>query len=164
MYVFNPVEIFQQQLLIGEEVIVPQSVQDNLTRLTQASHWMFALYMLSAILLFFVALAGLSTLCVRLGSVITTVLSFIALIFITAATLLAQVMFAIYRNAINDTIPVLNVKASLGSTMFGLSWAATVSALAAFVGFLFGICCSAGESGGIRYRRTVHAEKVPIVP
>jgi hypothetical protein len=51
-------------------------------------------------------------------------------------TIVAQVMFTIYRNAINNTITELNVSANLGTAMFSFSWTATLAALLAFFGFL----------------------------
>jgi len=153
MYVFNPAQIFSEELFVGEEVTVPASVQDDLNKLTTASHWMFALYIVAVLLLLLSVLAGLSTLCSRLGSIVTTLLSLVALVFIAAATLVAQVIFLIYSHAINDTTQELNVKATLGTTMFAFSWVATVAAAAAFFGFLFGICCSSGDRRASRYRR-----------
>lgn len=145
MYAFDPVQIFQDELLQGQSVTVPQSVQDDLGKVRTASRWMFALYMVAVILLAITVLVGLTTLCTRVGSVITTIVSFLGLLFVTAASLVAQIMFVIYRNAINNTITQLNVSADLGTTMFAFSWTAVAAALIAFIGFTFGICCGTGE-------------------
>jgi hypothetical protein len=158
MYSFNPVEIFSSELLAGQNVTIPQSIQDNLNRVRTASHWMFALYLVAAILLFITLLVGLTALCTLFGSVISTVVAFLAGLFITAATLLAQIMFIIYRNVINNTITQLNVDANLGTAMFAFSWTAVICSLIAFIGFLFGICCGTGDRQG-RYRRGWRSEK-----
>jgi hypothetical protein len=158
MYYFNPVEIFSKELLAGQNVTIPQSIEDNLNRVRTASRWMFALYLVAAILLFITLLVGLTALCTLFGSVITTVVAFLAGLFITVATLLAQIMFIIYRNVINNTVTQLNVSANLGTTMFAFSWTAVVCSLIAFIGFLFGICCGTGDRQG-RYRRGWRSEK-----
>jgi hypothetical protein len=144
MYTFDPVDIFSRELFAGQSVTVPQSVQDDRDRLHTASHWMFALYIVGVILAFITALAGLMALCTLFGSCVATFASLMAFIFIAAATLLAQIIYVIYRNAINDTITQLNVTANLGTAIFAFSWTATISALVAFLGFLIGICCGTG--------------------
>lgn len=112
---------------------------------------MFAMYLVGVILVFLEVLIGLTTFCSRVGSVITTIVAFLAFLFVAAATIVAQVMFIIYRNVINDSITEFNVEASLGTTMFAFSWVATVATALALIGFLFGICCGTGESR--RWRR-----------
>jgi len=162
MYVFNLVQIFQDELLQGQNVTVPQSVQDDLSiKVRPASHWIFALYMVAVILLFITVLIGLTTLCTRVGSVITTIVSFLALLFVSGATLDAQIMFIIYRNAINNTITELNVSADLGTMMFAFSWTAVAAALIAFFGFTFGICCGTGEHRR-GWRREKYDEGSPV--
>jgi len=141
MYVFNPVTIFNTELLKGQNVTVPQSIQNNLDRLTTASHWMFALYIVAACLLFITCIIGFTALCFFVGSVVSTLVALLALIFTFAASMLATIMFTIYRNAINNTITTLNVSATLGTTMFALTWTAVVCGLLAFLGFLPGLCC-----------------------
>jgi len=147
MYTFDITQIFSQELFAGQTVDIPQSISDNLGSLHTASHWMFAFYMVGVILAFITVLVGLTALCTRFGSVITTIVSGLAFLFIIAATLVAQVIFAIYRNAINGTIAELNVSASLGTAMFAFSWTASLAALVAFVGFTCGICCGTGRRG-----------------
>ena len=159
MYAFDPTQIFQDEILPGQSVTIPQSIQNDLDRMRTASRWMFALYMVAVILLFITVLIGLTTLCTRVGSVITTIVSFLGLLFVAAATLVAQVMFIIYRNAINNAITQLNVSADLGTTMFALSWTAVAAALIAFIGFTFGICCGTGE-----HRRGWRREKYDASP
>lgn len=149
MYTFDPTQIFSQELFAGQTVNIPQSITNDLSKLHTASHWMFALYMVGVILAFITVLIGLTALCTRFGSIVTTIVSGLAFLFIIAATLVAQIMFVIYRNVINGTITQLNVSASLGTAMFAFSWTASAAALVAFVGFTCGICCGTGRA---RYR------------
>ena len=159
MYVFDPVQIFSSELFSGQSVIIPQSIQNELGKLHTASRWMFALYIVGVILAFITVMVGLTALCTMLGSCIATFASLFAFIFIGAATLVAQVMFTIYRNVINNTITELNVSANLGTTMFSFSWTATLAALIAFFGFLIGICCGTGGR-----RNSVTKGKYDAVP
>ena len=159
MYVFDLVTIFQNELIQGESITIPPSVQDARDRVATASRWMFALYMTAVVLLFITVLIGLTTLCTRVGSVITAIVSFLGLLFIAAATLVAQIMFVIYRNAVNNAIPQLNVSANLGTEMFAFSWTAVACALIAFITFTFGICCGTGEN-----RRGWRREKYDASP
>lgn len=161
MYAFDPVTIFQNELIQGQSVTVPQSIQDDRDRVATASRWMFALYMTAVVLLFITVLVGLTTLCTRVGSVITAIVSCLGLLFITGATLVAQIMFVIYRNAINNAITQLNVSANLGTTIFAFSWAAVAASLIAFFTFTFGICCGTGETRrGWRQREKYDASPV----
>lgn len=154
MYTFDPTQIFSRELYAAGSITIPSSIQDNLGRLHTASHWMFALYIVGVVLAFITILIGFASLRTRSGSVMSTCVSFLAFLFIGAATLVAQILFLIYRNVVNNTITELNVSASLGTTIFIFSWTATAAALAAFFGFMFGICCGTGER-----RRSKRAEK-----
>jgi len=147
MYVFDPTEIFSQELLAGETVDIPQSISNDLGKLHTASRWMFAMYLVGVILAFITLVVSLTALCTRFGSVVTTIGSGLAFVFIVAATLVAQVMFVIYRNVINGSITELNVSASLGTSIFAFSWTASAAALVAFCGFTCGICCGTGKGG-----------------
>jgi len=148
MYTFNPVEIFQTELFQGQSVTIPQDVQNNINRLHTASRWMFVLYIIGLLLSGITVLTGLTTFCSRAGSIMTTIISFIAFIFIAVASIEAQVVFIIYKNAVNENIKTFNVTASLGTTIFVFTWISSAAMLAAFFGFMFGICCGTGR----RYR------------
>lgn len=145
MYDFNIHDIFQAQLTQGQNVTIPTSIQDDFGKVHTASRWMFALYIIAVILAFLTFVIGLTTLVSRLGSVVATFLAFLSFLFIAAATILAQAIFVVYRHAINDAVSQLGVTANLGTAMFAFSWVAAVGAFAAFVGFLFGICCGTGD-------------------
>jgi hypothetical protein len=159
MYVFDPFQVFSSELISDQSVVIPQSIQNALGRVHTASRWMFALYMVGVVLAFITVMVGLMALCTVLGSCIAAFVSLFAFIFIGAATVVAQVMFTIYQNVINNTVTELNVSASLGMTMFAFSWTATIAALIAFFGFLIGICCGTGGR-----RSDAKREKYDVVP
>jgi hypothetical protein len=149
MYTFDPLEIFDSELLAGQSVMIPTNVQDDINRLHTASRWMFALYIVGLLLAGVSLLTGLTTFCSRMGSVIATIISFLAFVFIVVASIEAQIVFIIYRNAVNDNIKTFNVTASLGTTIFAFTWIASIAAFAAFFGFMIGICCGTDNR---RYR------------
>ena len=145
MYSFNPIPIISDELLSGEEVIVPQSIQDGLGRLNTASRWMFVMYIIGLIFAFLTILTGLTSLFARRGSAISAVVSFLAFLFIGAATVVATVTFILYMDAVNNAESQFGVVASLGTTMFAFSWTATGASLGASIGFCLGGCCGTGE-------------------
>ena len=147
LYTFDIVQIFQDQLLAGYTVTIPASIENDLNKLHTASRWMFALYLTGVILIFLTVVTGLLALRFFFGSMLAVFVSFLAFLFWGAATIVAQVTFVIYRNAINSAIKQLNVSASLGTTMFAFSWVAVVCIVVAFIGFCLGSCCGTGESG-----------------
>ena len=155
MYTFDLVQVFSGELFSGQSVNIPQSIQNTLGSLHTASRWMFALYLVGVILAFITVMVGFMALCMMLGSCIATFVSLFAFVFIGAATVVAQVMFTIYR-VINNTITELNVSASLGTAMFAFSWIATLAALIAFFGFSIGICCGTGGRRSSAMRENIN--------
>jgi len=145
MYVFDPIDIFETELYAGNNITIPAKVQDYRDKGHTISRWLFALYLVGCILAFITLLIGLTTLCSLLGSMITTFVSLVSLIFVGAASILAQVGYIVYRNTINDVVSQWGVRAELGTAIFAFSWAASVCALLAFIGFAFGMCCGTGD-------------------
>lgn len=162
-YAFDPTEIFSSELVAGENITIPTSVEDQLDKVKTATRWMFALYLSGISVVFTTFLVGLTTLCSRRGSVCATCTACLSFTCVGIATVIAQVMFSAYANVINDTVKDFNVTASLGKTMFILSWGATAAALLAFVGFMFGICCGEGAPRYTRVGRGIQGDK-PMEP
>lgn len=65
-------------------------------------------------------------------------------LFITAASIVATVMFIIMRNVFTGTTAV-NIGAEVGITMFALMWVASACALVAFIIQLSLTCCCASR-------------------
>jgi len=72
------------------------------------------------------------------------IFTFIAALLITGATVIATVLFIIFRNTIVQQTQV-NIGASIGVTMFGLMWTATACSIFAFVIQLCLMCCCASR-------------------
>ena len=70
-------------------------------------------------------------LCSRRYSIVVAVISFISALFTTVASVVATVLYSIFRNVFVNA-EELNVKAHLGSRMYALVWLASGFSLAAF--------------------------------
>lgn len=83
----------------------------------------------------------------NLRSVVATFASFLATFFTTAAAVVSTALFAEFRSVFEDR-PDLNIRGSLGRTMFTLVWAAVGFSIAPFV-FHASLCCC-GRRGKMR--------------
>lgn len=76
-----------------------------------------------------------------------TILSFLALLFTAGASVIATVMFVIFRNTF-DGAADLNIQAELGVPMIAFVWIATAFNLMGFlmqIGTCCGVCCCTGR-------------------
>lgn len=167
LYWFDPVEILLRELLKGATIVLPTDVVNVLHIVRTASHWMFASFMVGACLTFLciffapMAFSHKPRWVHRAGRVFfrslpITLLTFGAALFTTGASLIASVMFTIFRNKF-QSISVLNIKAKLGKPMLVFIWVASGFNLIGFLMQLatcFGICCSpkrkSREKGHVR--------------
>lgn len=72
------------------------------------------------------------------------IFTFIAALLITAASVIATVLFIIFRNEVTGQSEV-NIGASVGVTMFALMWTAAACSIFAFVIQLCLMCCCASR-------------------
>jgi len=75
---------------------------------------------------------------------IITIFTFLAALFITAASVIATVMFIIMRNVLQSYTEV-NIGAEVGTTMYALMWVGSAFAIFAFVIQLCLTCCCASR-------------------
>jgi chromate transport protein ChrA len=122
---------------------------------------MLGLYLLTAFFLSLACIGGCVNFCEQVSNCVV-VLSLIGFLLILTSSTLAQAMFILYRNAINDTMQSLNVSVSLGTAIFAFTWFAVLCALIACWCFWFGFCCRKNKNlndrrfwrrDGNRYRR-----------
>ncbi|ETI28898.1 hypothetical protein G647_01350 [Cladophialophora carrionii CBS 160.54] len=158
LYWFNPVEIILNELLAGASIKLPSDVVDVLELVRLASAWMFACFIVGVCLTFlcvFFAPMGFSkhprwqhrTRRIFLRQLPITILSFGALLLTAAASVIATVMFVIFRNQFQGAAD-LNIHARLGQPMFAFMWIATGLNLVGFlmqVGTCCGVCCCTGR-------------------
>jgi len=181
LYWFNPVEILLNELLAGASIALPQEAIDALDLVKLASRWMFAFFLAGACLSFlciFFAPMGFSSKPrwshrrkrIFLRQLPITILTLLAALCTIAATVIATVMFIIFKNALSSQTAV-NIEGRLGTQMFAFMWIAAGATLIGFlmqIGTCCGICCCSGKrkaerKGELDSTRTAEKEEVPVV-
>lgn len=158
LYWFNPVQVLLGELLAGASITLPTEVVDVLDLVQLASAWMFSCFLVGTVLTFlciFIAPMGFSqkprwqhkARRVFLRQLPITVLTFLALLFTAAASVIATVMFFIFKEKFSGAAD-LNIQAVLGKPMLAFMWTATGLHLIAFflqVGTCCAVCCCTGR-------------------
>ncbi|KAL6250504.1 hypothetical protein RBB50_002806 [Rhinocladiella similis] len=158
LYWFNPVEIILNELLAGASITLPTEVVDVLNLVKLASRWMFVCFLIGTILSFlcvFLAPLGFSkrprwqhkARRLFLRQLPISILTFAALLFTAAASIIATVMFLIFQDKFSGAED-LNIRASLGKPMLAFMWVATGFNLIGFlmqIGTCCGVCCCTGR-------------------
>ncbi|PGH10384.1 hypothetical protein GX51_00142 [Blastomyces parvus] len=128
LYYFNPVEIIMNELLAGATIALPGEIDQALRIVRTASHWMFGLFVTSAVLIFLcifiTPLSVPSTLSPHTSKhravskrVFIPVVIFTFLTFFTtvAASLIATAMFTIFKIVFASKAAEFNIDAELAS-------------------------------------------------
>jgi hypothetical protein len=166
LYWFDPVEIILNQLLAGASIALPTEVTDILDIVKLASEWMFACFLVGTCLTFiciFVCPMGFSkkprwqhkARRIFLRQLPITIVAFLAALFTTVATVIATVMFVIFRNTFAGAAD-LNIEAHIGSEMYAFMWIAAGFNLIGFfmqIGTCCGVCCCTGRKKAERLSR-----------
>jgi hypothetical protein len=166
LYWFNPVEILVNELLVGATIALPGGVTDALEIVKIASRWMFGCFIAGTVFTFLAILLaplGFSSKPrwshrgrrIFLREIPLMIFTLVTFILTAAASVVATVMFTIFRNVFQSA-PELNVNAELGTSMLAFMWIASGFNL---IGFLFqigtccGVCCCSGKKKAIREGR-----------
>lgn len=163
LYWFNPVEIILNELLAGASITLPTDVVEVLKLVKLASFWMFSCFLIGTILTFlciFLVPLGFSkkprwqhkARRIFFRQLPITILTFASLLFTAAGSVIATVMFAIFKNQFSGAED-LNIRASLGTPMLAFMWIGTGFNLIGFlmqVGTCCGVCCCTGRKRAIR--------------
>jgi len=166
LYWFNPVEIIVSQLLAGASIALPTEVTDIFDLVKLASAWMFACFLVGTCLTFlciFLCPMGFSkrprwqhkARRIFLRQLPITILAFLAALFTTVATVVATVMYIIFRNTFAGAAD-FNIEAHIGSEMFAFMWIATgfnLIGLFMQLGTCCGVCCCTGRRKAERISR-----------
>ncbi|KAF2467113.1 uncharacterized protein BDR25DRAFT_292946 [Lindgomyces ingoldianus] len=157
LYWFNPVEILRNELLAGASINLPADINDILGLIKLASQVMFGLFLTSAVISFVLIFGMPSSIYSRWLTLPLAILSFLNALFVTAASIVATVMFVIFRNVIGS-VQELNIKANIGSYVFGFMW--TASAFAIFSWLIqTGLCCCCASRRDVKTGRKRGNEK-----
>ncbi|KAK4936897.1 hypothetical protein LTR10_022354 [Elasticomyces elasticus] len=166
LYWFNPVEIILNELLAGASITLPIEIVNVLSLIKLASAWMFSCFLVGTILTFlsiFLAPLGFSqkprwehkAKRIFFRQFPITLLTFAALLFTAAASVIATVMFVIFQQKVS-TASDLNIEAYLGKPMLAFMWTATGLNLIGFlmqIGTCCGVCCCTGRKKAERRSR-----------
>ncbi|KAF2872563.1 SUR7/PalI family-domain-containing protein [Massariosphaeria phaeospora] len=151
LYWFNPVEIIGNELLAGASINLPNDINDILNLIKLASQVMFGLFLTSAclsfILMFIVPLSVFS----RWATLPIAIITFLNALFVTVASVVATVMFVIFRNVIGS-VQELNIKAEIGNYLFGFMWTASAFAIFAWL-IQTSLCCCCASRRDIKTGR-----------
>ncbi|KIW30479.1 uncharacterized protein PV07_06221 [Cladophialophora immunda] len=163
LYWFNPVEIILDELLAGASITLPSEVVNVLDLVRLASAWMFSCFLIGTCLSFlciFVSPLGFSqrprwqhkAKRIFLRQFPVSILTLAALLFTAVASLIATIMFLIFRDKFSGAAD-LNIHASLGKPMLAFMWIATGLNLIGFLmqlGTCCGVCCCTGRKRAVR--------------
>lgn len=167
LYWFDPVKILLNELVSGASISLPNDINSALGLIRVISHWMFGLFVTGAVLNFVCIFIAPLTISSKprsqhrkrrlfLRSLPITLISFMAALTTTVATVVATAMFIVFKNIITGQSDI-DIKATVGKTMMAFMWTATGFAL---VGFVWqcctccAICCCGGRSRKSRQRQS----------
>ncbi|CBX91946.1 hypothetical protein IAQ61_000153 [Plenodomus lingam] len=157
LYWFNPVEIISNQLLAGASINLPADINDILELIKLASQWMFGLFLTGTLLSFVLIFLMPISVYTRWLTLFVSLLALLNALIVTAAAVIATVMFIIFRNTIGG-VQELNIGADVGTTLFAFMWIA--SAFAIFAGLVqVGLCCCCASRRDVKKGKKRGSEK-----
>ncbi|KAI9827069.1 MAG: hypothetical protein M1819_007061 [Sarea resinae] len=157
LYWFNPVDIILNELLAGATIALPATITDALHLAKTASHWMFGLFLTGAILSYLMIFLVPLSIYTRWASLPISIITFLAALCVTAATIIATAMFIIFRNVFTGATEV-NIGAKLGSEMFAFMWIASAFSILGWL-FQLGMCCCCASRRDVRTGRKKGSSK-----
>lgn len=157
LYWFNPVEILRNQLLAGASINLPADINDILDLIKLVSKWMFGLFLTGTVLSFVLIFLMPLSIYTRWLTLPVSILAFLNALFVTVATVLATVMFIIFRNTIGG-VGELNIEAEIGTTMFAFMWVASAFSIFAWL-IQMGLCCCCASRRDVKKGKKRGSEK-----
>jgi hypothetical protein len=144
LYWFNPIEILLNELLAGATIALPAEINNILNLIKIASHLMFGFFLTGVCMNFVNTFLAPIVLYSRWWSFPFAIWTFISALLTTAATVIATVMFVIFKNVITSQ-QGLNIGAGLGTQMFVFMWIATAFSIFAWLIHVSLACCCASR-------------------
>jgi hypothetical protein len=142
LYWFNPIEILLNELLAGATIALPAEINNILNLIKIASHIMFGFFLTGVCMNLVNIFLAPIVLYSRWWSFPFAIWTFISALLTTTATIIATVMFVIFKNVITSQ-QGLNIGASLGTDMFVFMWIATAfSIFGLLIHFCLSCCCA----------------------
>jgi hypothetical protein len=157
LYWFNPVEILRNELLAGASINLPANINDILDLIHIVSNWMFGLFLTGTVLSFVLIFLMPISVYTRWLALPVAILAFLNALFVTVASVVATVMFVIFKNTIGS-VAELNISAEIGTSMFAFMWIA--SAFTIFTWLIqMGLCCCCASRRDVKTGRKRGNEK-----
>jgi hypothetical protein len=121
------------------------------------SRWMFGLFLTGTCLTFVLIFLMPLSIFTRWLALPVAILAFLNALIVTAATIIATVMFIIFRNTITG-VAELNIGAEIGITLFVFMWIASAFTIFAWL-VQMGLCCCCASRRDVKTGRKRGSEK-----
>lgn len=157
LYWFDPVAILSSELIAGASINLPSDINDILDLIKIVSRVMFGFFLTSACLSFVLIFLMPISIISRWWTLPVAILTFINALLCTVASVIATVMFVIFRNVISS-VRELNISSSIGNYLFGFMWTASAFAIFAWL-VQTGLCCCCASRRDVRTGRKRGSEK-----
>lgn len=138
-------------------VNLPADINDILDLIRLVSHWMFGLFLTGTVLSFVLIFVMPLSVFTRWLALPVAILAFLNALFVTVASVLATVMFVIFKNTISG-VAELNIGAEIGVTMFAFMWVASAFTIFAWL-VQMGLCCCCASRRDVKTGRKRGNEK-----
>lgn len=162
LYWFNPVAILSSELLAGASINLPSDINDILDLIKIVSRVMFGFFLTSACLSFVLIFLMPVSILSRWWTLPIAILTFINALLCTVASVIATVMFVIFRNTISS-VSELNIHGNIGSFLFGFMWTASSFAIFAWM-VQTGLCCCCASRRDVKTGRKRGSDKAYQMP
>ena len=138
-------------------VNLPSDINDILDLIKIVSRVMFGFFLTSACLSFVLMFLMPISIISRWWTLPVAILTFINALLCTAASVIATVMFVIFRNVISS-VRELNISSSIGNYLFGFMWTASAFAIFAWL-VQTGLCCCCASRRDVKTGRKRGSKK-----
>jgi hypothetical protein len=138
-------------------VNLPANINDILDLIQYISRWMFGLFLTGTCLTFVLIFLMPVSVFTRWLALPVAILAFLNALIVTVASIIATVMFIIFRNTITE-VKELNIGASIGTTLFIFMWIASAFTIFAWL-VQMGLCCCCASRRDVKTGRKRGSEK-----
>lgn len=147
------IDYYRSHILVN----LPADINDILDLIRLVSNWMFGLFLTGTVLSFVLIFIMPLSVFTRWLALPVAILAFLNALFTTVASVLATVMFVIFKNTISG-VAELNIGAKIGTTMFAFMWVASAMTIFAWL-VQMGLCCCCASRRDVKTGRKRGNEK-----
>lgn len=157
MWWLNVTEILNERLnSTAVQISLPSDLTEYDGTIEAASKAMFVCYFISVVVLFIALFAGCFAFRSRGAGCCAALITLVGFLASLLASGIATGLYIAIRNIVNKNANEYGIAASVGHTMYGLSWGATAASLWAVVWWVLTICCGST-------RKAYEPEKQPFI-